>query len=81
MAEMAKLGNQRKQTESKPCFRPAMFASLVARMLLEEVAAGRWQKLPDGRLVPIDVTAGAMVESEHGSAYSQGRKEGKDAAV
>jgi hypothetical protein len=65
------------QTKMTPRFRPTMFAALAARLLLEEVAAGRWQKLSDGRLVPVDAATDTMVESEHGSVIPLTRKEGK----
>lgn len=31
-----------------------LLESIVARLLIEEVEAGRWVKLPSGELVPVD---------------------------
>ncbi len=63
----------------QPKSNPALFGALVARLLLEEVKAGRWQKLPDGRLAPVDAPRPRVVECLHRSREE--REEERHAAV
>lgn len=48
--------------EQQPNSGRSIFAALVARLLLEEVAAGRWVKLSDGRLRPVDKGRSRVVQ-------------------
>ncbi len=51
MAEMLKVGNQPEQNPVDL----TLIASVFVDFIDDELAAGRWQMLPDGELVPVDV--------------------------